>query len=325
MKIAIPQRGKWPLSTAAVVSDAGNLHMHLKELVRSMAWRLDDPPAEADLALGFLENGTSFLFVVDDTKTLSAYESIRAITSHPAGRLTPIVALLSEVAATDTTVYQRVLHVSVAKKPLTPNQFLPAFRECIKLWETPLYMAMRRCGYGILNGEIDQSIPILKKLMEVPQAVPYCAEALVQILVAKNEWKEAEAILMSTVKMFPRMPSLMMTVANFYLSGGMPAHALRFFTKLRGICNNTPMFAFDIAQAALSLGQLDTAIEALTEWNKYRPGNDKVVQFISRLYISDGRESQLEKLLNMNKNSVKKLQEAWEKAEDSTNSLSQSA
>lgn len=325
MKIIIPPRAKWPKTTAAVVSDVGNLHLHLKELVRSLSWRLDDPPATADIALSFLENGTSFLFVVDDTKSLSAYESIRAITSHPAGRLCPIVALLSEAAAADAPVYQRVLHISVAKKPLTPNQFMPAFRECVSLWETPLYMAMRRCAYNILNGEIDQSIPVLKKLMEVPQAVPYCTEALIQILMAKNEWKEAEAILMSTAKLFHRMPSLMMTVANFYLLSGMPSHALRFFTKLRGVCNNTPMFAFDIAQAALALGEIDIAIEAFTEWNRSRPGNEKVVQFLARLYISDGQESKLEKLLNMNKSSVKKLQEAWDKAEGLPPSLSQSA
>lgn len=325
MKIAIPPRGKWPLTSAAVISDASNLHMFLKELVRAEGWRIDDPPAMPDIGLSFLENGTSFFFLIDETANQTAYESIRTIISHPVGRLTPIVALTSESASADTTVYQRVLNVGVAKKPLTPNLFLPTFRETIKLWETPLFLAMRRCAYSILNGDVDQAIPVLKKLMEIPQAVPYSTQALVQILVYRNQWREAEAILMSAVRMFPRMPSLVMIVATFYQAGNMPAQALRFYTKLRGICNSTNLFAFDIAQTALALGQIDVAIDALSEWAKTRPGNEKVNQFLARLYMSEGRDASLEKSLNMNKAAVKKLQETWEQAETQTSAVSQSA
>lgn len=325
MKIVIPQRSKWPLKTAAIISEVSNLHLHMKELVRAEGWRIDDPPALADIGLSFLENGTSFLFIIDETSNQSAYESIRAITSHPAGRLTPIIALISGSNALDATIYQRVLHVNVAKKPLTPNHFLPVFRETTKLWETPLFLAMRRCAYNLLNGDTEQVIPVLKKLMEIPQAVPYCTQALVQILVDRNEWGEAESILMSAVRMFPRMPSLMMTVANFYQMGHMPAQALRFYTKLRGVCNSTNLFAFDIAQAALTLGQIDNAIEAFTDWSKGHPQNEKVQQFIARLYMSDGREAALEKILSMNKASLRKLQDHWEQAENQTNSTPQSA
>lgn len=325
MKIIIPPRSKWPMQSAAMISEVTNLHLHMKELVRAEGWRIDDPPALADIGLSFLENGTSFLFVIDETTNQSAYESIRTITSHPAGRLTPIIALIQSNNAIDATIYQRVLHVNIAKKPLTPNYFLPVFRDTLKLWETPLFLALRRCAYNLLNGETEQVIPVLRKLMEIPQAVPYCTHALVQILVNRNEWREAEAILMSAVKMFPRMPSLMMTVAHFYQAGHMPAQALRFYTKLRGVCNSTNLFAFDIAQAALALGQIDQAIEAFADWSKAHPNNEKVQQFIARLYMSDGRDAALEKLLNMNKSSVRKLQEHWEQAENQNNSTTQSA
>ena len=325
MKIVIPPRSKWPVSSAAMISEVNNLHLHMKELVRAEGWRIDDPPAMPDIGLSFLENGTSFLFVIDETPNQSAYESIRTITAHPAGRLTPIIALINDNTAIDATVYQRVLHVNVARKPLTPNYFLPAFRETVKLWETPLFLAMRRCAYNLLNGESEQVIPVLKKLMEIPQAVPYCTQALVQILVSRNEWREAESTLMSAVRMFPRMPSLMMTVANFYQAGHMPAQALRFYTKLRGVCNSTNLFAFDIAHAALALGQIDVAIEALGEWSKARPNNDKVNQFMARLYMCDGRDTALEKHLNMNKSAIRKLQDNWDQAESQTNNTSQSA
>lgn len=319
MKIVIPANSKWPLKSAAVISEASNVHLFMKELVRSEGWRIFDPPATPDIGLSFLENGTSFFYVIDETTDLSAYESIRTILSHPAGRLTPIIAMVADPTQADLTVYQRVLNVAVAKKPLTPNLFLPTFRETLKLWESPLFLAMRRCAYSLLNDETEQVIPVLKKLMEIPQAVPYCTQSLVQILANRNEWREAEQMLMSAVRMFPRMPSLMMTVASFYQAGHMPALALRFYTKLRGICNSSHLFSFDIAQAALSLGQLDVAIEAFTEWLKTKPSNERVTQFMARLYMADGRDASLEKMPNMNKAHIRRLQEVWDQAENQGN------
>lgn len=316
MKVPVASKNKWPLMSAAIISDTNNLHMHLRELIRGMGWRMDDPPASADVALAYVQNGTSFFFIAEDNLTISAYESIRTVINHPVGRLTPILILLLENSVQDAAIYQKVLHVGVAPKPLTPNRFLPIFKDFFNKWESPIYMLLRRCGYLILNGDEGAAIDALTKLNTVPQAIPYATQTLVRLLTQQEEWKKAEAIVLGTIKQNPRLPSLMLTVANFYIDARMPAQALRFYMKLKNICGNSPIFSFDIAQAALALGHLDVAIEAFSEWLTVRPGSEQVVSFLGRLFMAEGRDSQLERLFNANRASIKRIQDVWEKAEN---------
>ncbi|MCX6126678.1 MAG: hypothetical protein NTV34_18245 [Proteobacteria bacterium] len=315
MKILMHTKSKWPLMTTALVTGTSHLQMHLKELVRANGWRIDDPPASAEMALAYLENGTSFFFIVEDSQASSAYEAIRCIISHPAGRLTPILALLLEGSFHDATIYERILHVGVTKKPLTPSQFLPSFQKFVSHWETPVFLALRKCAYLILNGNTPAAMDSLKKLSLIPQAVALATHTLTRLYVQQGDWKNAEQTLLGAVKLHPRLPSLTLTLADFYAEAHMPAQALKFYIKLKGVCNSRPIFSFDIAQAALSLGRIDVAIEALSEWNASRPGSEVVTQYLARLFMAEGREEQLEKVLNMNKVSVKRIQDIWEKAE----------
>jgi len=318
LKISLAAKNKWPVQSAALVSETGTLQLHMKELIRSSGWRMDDPPARPDIALNYLENGTSYFYIVEDSVSMPAYESIRTVINHPAGRLTPILILLLEGSMQDAIIYERVLQVGVTKKPLTPSQFMPTFHKFVSLWETPGFTALRKCAYLMLNGNTGHAIEILKKLTEAPQTASYAIQALMRLFVRQQEWKLAEKMILDTIKNYPRQPSLVLAVANFYSEAHMPAQALRFYMKLKSICNSSPVFSFDIAQAALSLGQIDLAIEALTEWNRARPGNEVISQYLARLYMSEGRDNLLEKVLNMNKANVKRIQEAWEKIENPT-------
>lgn len=317
MTISIASRKKWPVASAMLISETTNLQMHIRELLRGYAWKMDDPPASAEMGLACLENGSSFFLIVEDTHNVPAYESIRTIMNHPAGRLTPILVLLLESSISDTLLYQKVLHVGVTKKPLTPNLFAPAFSKYVQLWETPIYVALRKCAYWLLNGEVNPTIEALTKLNTVPQAVPLATQALVRIYIQKQEWKEAETVLLDSIKRHPRLPSLVHMVGNFYLEARMPAQALRFYMKLKSICNNSSAFNFDIAQAAIALGQIDVAVTALSEWNATHPGSDTVSQYLARLYMAEGREPQLERLFFKNQVQIKRIQEVWEKYENS--------
>lgn len=213
-------------------------------------------------------------------------------------------------------MFEKVFHVSTTLKPLTPNLFIPSFKRCIDLWATPLFAVLRGCAYSLQIGDTEAVVPKLKKLIEVPQAAPFAASALVQVYVQQNNWKEAESTIIEAIKMYPRAPSLMLTVAHFYAQGRMPAQAMRLYKKLKGVCNGSVLFSLDIAQSALAMGHLDIAIEALTEWTKARPGNEKVSNFLARLYMSEGLDLELDRLLQMNRSSIKKIQEHWERAEN---------
>ncbi|MCX6117892.1 MAG: hypothetical protein NT027_10135 [Proteobacteria bacterium] len=315
MKIEIPLKSKWPITSAALVSDTHNLQLNMRELIRHTGWRMDDQPSPAGKALEYLENGTSSLFIIEDSSTYSAYEALRTLASHPVGRLTPVLTLVHDTSITDIPVFEKVLHTAIARKPLTPNTFVPAFKGCLEQWESPLFTTLRKCGYAILNNQIDSATETLKKLLDIPAAIPYACPALIKIYVERNDWKTAESLIIDTIKAHPRMPSLLLTVADFYAAARMPSESMRFFKKLKAICNGSALFSFDIAQSALAMGHLDVAIDALSEWNKARPGNDMVVQNLAKLYISEGHEQSLEKLLHMNKSTIRRLSEQWDRAE----------
>jgi tetratricopeptide (TPR) repeat protein len=315
MSTEVKQAVKWQVPSAVFVSDSGNLLMHIRELIKQLNWRMQDENCSPINALSSLESGTASLFIVEDSPKFSAYEAVRIITSHPVGRLSPIFVLIQDIGVKDIPIFQKILHTSVVKKPLTPSLFGPAFKQCLDTWQSPLFVALRRCGSGILNNDLEAVIPVLSKLSEIPSSAPFAVGALVQLYIQKEDWKEAEAVVINAVKVHPRLPSLIHTVAAFYTQAKMPAQAMRFYKKLKGICGGTPLFSFDIAQAAIAIGHLDIAIETLTEWSKARPGNELVTQFLARLYLSEGLEAELERILHMNRSSAKKLLDQWEKAE----------
>jgi tetratricopeptide (TPR) repeat protein len=316
MPIAISKGSKWPIPNLGLVSNINTNLMSIRGLIKNIGWRAEDQPIKPEAALDHLLAGRAFMYIVEDSRSASAYEIIRTITRHPAGRLTPILSLLTQPSASDGPAFQKILNTGSATLPLTVKDFMPAIKSLISTWQHPILMAVRTCTYRILNGEIDATIPALEQLSKLPAAAGYTAAALMQIHIKRENWKEAETTLLETTKMHPRNPSLLMSVADFYLQARMPEQSLRMFSKLRRICNNSTIYAADIAQCHLALGDVTSALQTLSEWHQVHPGNPTMTQFLARLYLAEGRELQLEKTLNTNRAEIKRLHDRWDKCEN---------
>jgi len=318
MIIRLPFQNKWPYRAAALVSDTNNLYIHMKELVKAIGWRMDDPPCRSELGISYLENGTSFAFVVEDCVSTSAYEAVRNLSNHVIGSLTPIFVLLSENSFEDRSIYEQVLHVGVAKKPLTPSLFTPLLDKYLRLWESPVHTAIRSCAYMIVNGDFDKAEHALKKITVIPQAAAHTVPALMHIHISKHRWKEAETLLLESLKLYPKQISLLLTGAYFYEQAGMPAQALRFYQKLKSIAHQSSIFAFDIAQCAVSLNRFDVAIEAVKDWIRKNPGHEKADIFLSKLLLADGRDDEVNQLKTISKAQARRFIELWSQSEQST-------
>ena len=311
----ITEKTKWPHRQAAVVSDAPNFHMHIRDIVRALSWRIDAPPYVVTQIKQMLKSGDFYFYIVDDSPTLSAYESVQCIVSDPIGRLTPILTMLSEESIRDKKALKNILGVGLATRPLTPSVFLPAMETLLRQWEQPAFMALRKCAEGLKNGHTSDVVSILIKLSQTPQVASYALHALLTLLKRQNELKEAENHMLKTLKIGLNDPAVLATCARFYLDSLMPSQALRFLNKITQIFAGSTILAFDIAEAHIALGDLKSAIDVLLAWNIQHPGNESVHTFLSRLFIAEGRDDQLERLLLMNKSAKNRLLESWEHAE----------
>jgi CheY-like chemotaxis protein len=320
MKINVDPKSKWPIQNALLVSDSSNLHMTLRDLIRPFSWRTDEAPLSAQSAMARMEGGHFSVIIIEETAGASAYESIRLIHRHPVGRLVPILVLLPEASHRDQIVYEKILMVHVAKKPLTPSDFHAAFKGLIDRWEKPIFATLRKCSYAWLNGQQDIAEQAIYKLIENPEVVPLAVGSAMRSFMRRQRLRDCETMIFETMKTYPRMPALILTMADFYMGACMPFEALRLFRKLKQISNQSPVFSMDLMGASLQLGQSDAAIEALNEWSKVQGQNEIINNMLARLYVSEGLEGELERVLHMNKTSVKRIVEAWDKAEQTQTS-----
>ena len=309
-----PKNKLWPNTSAIVVSDESNLYLLMKELVRSSGWRIDMPPCSPSAAIDHINNGSAGCVIVIDSPTYPAHESLRVMFRDHRARLTPTMVMIPESHKFELTIFDKIFRVTVATKPLTPNNFIPSFRKMLRAWETPVMHTLRKVSYLYGSEHNAARKAILEKLIENPSALPYALPALTQIMIAEGLYKEAEKLILDKFRIHAKNPLMLAYCAWFYIEARMPHQAIKYLVKLKSIAPMSNAFNFDLATSHLACGQLGEALNVMREWHERHPGNGFMETFIARLLVAEGRQDMADSI-GIPKGMVRKISDIWDVTE----------
>ncbi len=317
MSFSTTKKSTWPRQTAIVVSDSPNVHMLLRELLRSYSWTVIDSTASTERAVNALRQGQAFLVIADDTLKMPLIRHLRYQLSDPIAAVTPVLGFLLETHKHETAAIHHLGRPQIVDKPLTPSKFVPGFVNLVRTWEKEPYVTLRRANYQFLSGNDAAGLRLLVKLAELEETQHLAAPALALHLRRLGKIKQAESVLLATLKKSPRELGTMTALADLYMHAAMPKLAHRLLTGARTTYSQSMAMLPDMVQAALLMGHIDDAIACLYIMQKAGFMEQETNEQLSRLLFAEGREGEAERVLSNNKNALKKLQTGWAIAESS--------
>lgn len=309
------QKSSWPKQAAIVISESPNMHMLLRELLRTYGWTVIDSTPSADRAIELVRTGQVFMVICDDTQSVPVTKHVRHLLCDPVTLCTPTLAFMLEAHKGETNAVTRMGRPSLADKPLTPSKFIPAFTGLVRTWEKEPWIHVRRAGYMLVDGNEATAMKILAKLSENPLTSSLCGQAIAMHLRRTGKLKDAEGVMLAALKKAPKEVGNVLALADIYMHGAMPKLAHRLLASARGALGNSLALVPDIVQAAILMGKLDDAIDNLYSMQKGGFLDEETTAFLARLLFAEGREDEAEKVLNNNKAVFKRLQNGWAAAE----------
>lgn len=290
------------------------MHMMLRELIRSFGWSVAEATTSVEIAAAAVQQGQGHLIIVDDSPEMPSLAVLRYLLNDATTALTPTLAFVQESNKGESQAMLRLGRPELTDKPLTPSKFLPAFTKLVKRWETPPWLQVRQSVYQALNGNMASSIKGLIAATQDNNVQALAAISLAHSFRAMGKMKQAETILLGSLKKTPRDLGLMIAIGDFYLHAGMPKMAYRFFAGARNAFPQSMAAIPDLIQTNVLMGNLDDAITHL--YSMYKQGYIHPVQdFLARSLFAEGRDEEAEKVLHSNKSVFARLQASWTNAE----------
>lgn len=315
INISSTKKKLWPKQVAVIVSDAPNIHMLIKELIRSSGWLVEESTASIERATMLIKHGRASILIADDTPTLPASKVIRHMLQDPITILTPTISFLLENNKPEAAALQKLISLQLVDKPLTPSKFMPAFINLIRRWEQEPYFHLRRVAHLLTNSNDLSGIKLLLKINESPAVQHICAQTLGQILRRQGKIKEAENLLLTSLKRAPRELGTILCLADLYMKCAMPKMAHRLLLSTRSNFGNSLITLPDLIHAALLMNKVDDAIDSLFILQRANYCEEETNTYLARLLISEGRINEAETVLYNNKYSFKRILVGWEQAE----------
>jgi hypothetical protein len=288
--------------------------MHLRELLRTFGWTVIDSTSRVDQALAAIKQGLAFMLIIDDDHEWPAAIKLRQVMADPIGPLVPTICFVLEAHRSDIEAVRMMGRPRLVDKPLTPSKFIPGFTDTVKTWENQPFLNLRRTGYAMMSDKSNTDIKILEKLVPMEKIGSLAAQSLALRLRATNQHKNAEQLLLQTLKSSPRDFGTMIQLADLYQNFAMPKVAQRLFTAARNAFSGTPILLPDLFQCAMALGDLQTGSDILREMQRQNLMGKLTSQFLARIHLTQGEDSEAEKVIS-NRITFEKIRRAWETAE----------
>ncbi len=304
----------WSGRTAGILCDEKSLPALLRELLRQKSWESITTESDINSMKALRHTNTINVFMIVDSPSLPASESLRVLFKDARCRLTPTMVFTSNISTTDVLIYERLFQVTPCPKPITHGSFSNCLDRLMDHWNQPAMMVLRKLAEISDDQNQDKKLEILDKLLADPNAMPIALAARTQIMLSRHLIKEAEDKLLSLCKAAPVNPSTLAICAWFYLSVKMPVHAARFLEKLRNIAPTSALLSLDIASAQIASGEITKALNATHEWSQRNPGNEAMEERLAWLLVADGKQD-LAESYGVKRTKLEKCAESWAKLE----------
>jgi tetratricopeptide (TPR) repeat protein len=310
------KKSTWPKQAAIVVSDSPNVHMLLRELLRSYGWSVIDATSSLEKTMSYIRGGHAYLVIADDTPLMPATRLLRYLLTDPITVCTPVLTLLLEGNKAEAAALGRMGRPVIVDKPLTPSKFVPGFVQLVRTWEKEPYLSLRKANHQLQAGDDAHAIRALSRLKEDNELRQMATQSLALQLRRLGKIKEAESLLLGALKKAPRELGTMMALADLYLNAAMPKLAHRLLLGARTAFSTSVAMMPDLVQSALLMGHIEDAIHSLYILQKANFMEAETTAFLTRLLYAEGREAEAEKILNNNKTALKRIITGWTQAEN---------
>ena len=306
---------QWPEKTSGLICDEKGLNLILKELLRPKSWQIMNATDTVEELVELRVQNKIGCFIVVDSPTMPATETLRVLFKNPRSRLTPTLVLCSSPNSTDLMIYERIFNVTPTAKPLTASNFNIAFSQMLTLWEQPPMAALRKLA-TLPDGENHhQKIAILERLKNSPTAMPIAISTIAQLLTSNGMFKEAEAKLIEQCKLHIKNPAILAICAWFYLSNRMPTQAVRFLEKLKTVAPTSTLLNLDLAAGYIGSGEIASALQVIFEWGRRNPGYPQLENTLTKLLLADGRADAFDRF-GITKHTLQRHLQEWELLEN---------
>jgi DNA-binding NarL/FixJ family response regulator len=300
-----------------VISESPNVHMLLRELLKSYQWQVVESTSDTQAAVHAINQGQAYVLIVDDTPEFPVVQKLRYLLNDSLAVTTPTICFITDTHKHEKQAVLKMGRPGVVEKPLTPSKFIPGFTNLIKRWESEPYLTLRKANYQFLNGNEALGIKIMLKLKEIEVIRHICSQSLAIHLRKLNKVKEAEDLLLSALKRSPRDLGTMIALGDLYMHTAMPHLAHRLFLGAKTAYGQSMAASSDLVQSAIFTSNNDLAIEYLYQMYRGEFQVDTVSLMLAKLLFSEGREQEAEKILNNNRAIFKRVQSSWNLAEQS--------
>jgi hypothetical protein len=296
--------------TVGILCDDKGLSPLLRELLRQKSW--DSVITERDLhSLRTLRLSNKIdMFMIADSPTLPAVESMRVLFKDSRCRLTPTLIFTGHQSTADQLIYERIFQTVPCPKPVTYESFNSCMERLLNRWNQPAMVVLRKIAAIPDEQNLDRKIEILDKLLVEPNAMPLALSARTELLLSKNLPTEAEEKLLSLCKTTPVNPVTLAICAWFYISVKMPVHAMRFLEKLKTLASSSVLLNLDLASAQIASGEITKALNTLHEWTCKNPGNETFEECLAKLLVADGKHDSAE-YYGVKRTTLQKCSESW--------------
>lgn len=313
MTVAL-KANQWSDKTAGIICDENGLYLVCKEILRQKSWQLAPLSENIDQLKKSRHANMVSCFIIVDSPTLPATETLRVLFKDPRSRLTPTLVVCSSPSETDLIIYEKIFYVNPCPKPVTAINFNNTFSKMLSNWDQPALVALRKIAALPDDINLTQKIEILDRLITNPLAAPFALSALTQLLISQEMMKEAESKLLEQAKLHIKNPGMLAICAWFYLSMRMPNQSIRFLEKLKSIAPTSTLLNLDLVSSYIGAGELSRAIDALYEWGRRNPGNPNLEIYLAKLLIAEGKTESFERF-GISKPIMQKTLQDWESFE----------
>lgn len=307
-----PTRPASSRRVACVLSQGSQATLYLKELLRSIGWHLLKSTSSVAEAVGLLEARQAFLLIVDDDFDEPALIRVRQLQRYMAGLCSPLFIFLYSEHSEHGEPLARLGLNAIAKKPLTPSLFLPAFQTLVRQWEQP---ALRSLHEGLVRylGDHDSSawFALLLKVRNIAELAEFSVPVLALMLRQSQRLEEAEKLLIQSVKKEPQNLKVILSLGDLYTAHAMPEMARRLYLTAQKSMKNRHFLLAELAQIAMMQGNFEDALLILEELRRDGFMRDKVESMMARLYFSLGQVDKAAVLLAAKKGLWQKMLKSW--------------
>ncbi|NRA67935.1 MAG: hypothetical protein HRU19_25865 [Pseudobacteriovorax sp.] len=315
--MGLKQKEDWDLQVGLAYSLVDKtLNIMLKEILAQRRWKLLDIYKSDEECFANLSIGHANLLIIDDTILAPGSFILREQLFREIPCLTPTIVICSEHNRPDMLCMRSMGRPAIVNKPLTPQKFLDAFDDLIKLWNEKSFRSLREAATQLTKG--NKAVAFKHITEEVRKGT---ANSLASTFLALHYRNEGDLVMTEKVliKAFvagQHDMNIILPLIDLYLFGGSPNKALMLIAKANREYENPNFLCIDAIQAHLMLNELQESVIYFQQMidNEYYANVAK--HYLPRILYSSGLIDAFDKAIRFRIEKFDEYQRAWHTLSD---------